>query len=97
MLLKGLDPDINNDADEVDSFLNTSNRKKEGEDEEGDKTRGDDLETDSDDEIIDTSEQTSMDGEEAAEAMAEAYAEQRYNAKFHDDVINYDHYQFSVA
>ena len=57
MLLKGLDPDAggNNDADEVDSFLLLSSRKKEKEGEDGEKTRDQDLETDSDDEIIDTS------------------------------------------
>ena len=41
MLLKGLDPDAggNNDADEVDSFLQLSSRKKDKEGEDGEKTR----------------------------------------------------------
>ena len=43
MLLKGLDPDAaggnSNDADEVDSFLQLSSRKKEKEGEDGEKTR----------------------------------------------------------
>ena len=39
--MKGLDPDAggNNDADEVDSFLQLSSRKKEKEGEDGEKTR----------------------------------------------------------
>jgi|FrelakmetLWP11LW_1041352.scaffolds.fasta_scaffold62828_2 hypothetical protein len=55
------------------------------------------IESSSDDEVIDTSDQTSQNQEEIAEQMAEQYAEMVYNKKRDDDDINYDHYQFSVA
>lgn len=40
---------------------------------------------------------TSLNAEEKAEEMAEAYAELHYNSKRDEEEINYDHYQFSVA
>ena len=56
-----------------------------------------DLETSSDDEIIDTSDMTSLNDSEQAEQAAEAFAELHYNKKRDEDDINYDNYQFSVA
>ena len=58
--------------------------------------KGEDTDSDDDDDI-DTSEVTSMNDEEIAEAEAERYAELMYNAKRDQEQINYDHYQFSVA
>ena len=55
------------------------------------------IESSSDDEIIDTSEITSQNQDELAEQMAEQYAEMVYNKKRDEEEINYDHYQFSVA
>ena len=56
-----------------------------------------DLETSSDDEVIDTSDMTSINASEAAEQWAEEQAELVYNSKRSEEEINYDHYQFSVA
>ena len=47
--------------------------------------------------MIDTSEMDTLNDEEQAEQMAEAYAEMVYNSKRDEEEINYDHYQFSVA
>jgi predicted TPR repeat methyltransferase len=54
------------------------------------------LETDSDDEPIDTSDMTSLNDSEQAEQAAEAYVMQ-YDKKKDKEEINYDNYQFSVA
>lgn len=55
--------------------------------------------SDSDGEIIDTSEFSSVleDDSQVAEEAAEAYAEMHYSNKRTEEEINYDHYQFSVA
>ena len=55
------------------------------------------IESSSDDEIIDTSDMTSQNQDELAEQMAEQYAEMVYNKKRDEEDINYDHYQFSVS
>ena len=56
-----------------------------------------DIETSSDDEIIDTSDVTSLNASELAWQAAEEEAELVYNSKRNEEEINYDHYQFSVA
>ena len=50
------------------------------------------IESSSDDEIIDTSDMTSQNQDELAEQMAEQYAEMVYNKKRDEEDINYDHY-----
>ena len=50
------------------------------------------IESSSDDEIIDTSDMASQNQDELAEQMAEQYAEMVYNKKRDEEDINYDHY-----
>ena len=51
-----------------------------------------DLETDSDDIVVDSSDMTSMNNSQAAEEMAEEFIEMNYSQKRDEEQINYDHY-----